>query len=161
MRQIFSSARLETVEGVAKLLDEHGIETRITNGRSYRGSRRRTFSYRDNAKDAAPAPTLWIVFPDDQIRAREILREAGLIDSTRESYLPELPVSTATPASPTHTAHRIRAALLIVVVVLGGFSGLRACQQKPALTPPAKPAVPAPIPEDDPESHIVPVEVSL
>ena len=54
MRQMFSSARLETVEGVAALLNEHGIETRITQGRSYKGTRRRTFSYRDNEKEQAP-----------------------------------------------------------------------------------------------------------
>ncbi|HXH00735.1 MAG TPA: pathogenicity-like protein, partial [Xanthomonadaceae bacterium] len=34
MRQVFSSIRLETVEGVAKLLRDAGIQVRITNGRS-------------------------------------------------------------------------------------------------------------------------------
>ncbi|HWI24375.1 MAG TPA: pathogenicity-like protein, partial [Lysobacter sp.] len=37
MRQVFSSPRLENVEGIAKFLEEHGIEVRITQGRSYKG----------------------------------------------------------------------------------------------------------------------------
>lgn len=36
MRQIFSSQRVETVEGVAELLREHGIDVKVTNGRSYK-----------------------------------------------------------------------------------------------------------------------------
>ena len=40
MRQVFTSARLENVEAVADLLRAEGIEVQITNGRSYRGSRR-------------------------------------------------------------------------------------------------------------------------
>ena len=39
MRQVFSSPRLENVERVSQLLEEAGIETRITHGRSYKGSR--------------------------------------------------------------------------------------------------------------------------
>lgn len=34
MRQVFSSARLENVEGVARLLNEQGIETYISQSRS-------------------------------------------------------------------------------------------------------------------------------
>ena len=45
MRQVFTSTRLENVEGVAKLLGEHGIETKITQGRSWKGNSRREFSY--------------------------------------------------------------------------------------------------------------------
>jgi hypothetical protein len=90
MRRIFASPRLENVEGVARLLEEHGIEVRITDGRSYRGAIRGNFSYRDDAREG-PEPAVWIVNAEDQPRARELMRGAGLLDSTRtpqDSYLP-------------------------------------------------------------------------
>lgn len=80
MRQIFSSPRLENVEGVVQLLAEAGIQVRVTHGRSFEGSRRRRFSYRDNQ---APQPTVWVVNAADQVQARLILRDAGLLDTTR------------------------------------------------------------------------------
>lgn len=82
MRRIFTSPRLENVELVAALLKEHGIEARITNGRSYKGNRRGNFSYRDDTRTEAQ-PAVWIVRPDDQPKARELMREAGLLDSAR------------------------------------------------------------------------------
>ena len=57
MRQVFTSPRLENVERVASLLHEQGIEARITNGRSYRGSRRSAFSYRE-ADNESPQPAV-------------------------------------------------------------------------------------------------------
>lgn len=90
MRQVFSSPRLENVERVAQLLQDAGIETRITHGRSYKGTRRGDFSYRDHTREG-PMPAVWIVNSEDQVRGREILREAGLIDTTRggsDSFLP-------------------------------------------------------------------------
>jgi len=90
MRQVFSSPRLENVERVAHLLEEAGIETRVTHGRSYKGTRRGEFSYRDHAREE-PMPAVWIVKSEDQIRGREILREAGLLETTRagsDSFLP-------------------------------------------------------------------------
>ena len=87
MRQIFSSPRLENVERVAELLRADGIEVRILNGRSYKGSRRSSFSFRDNA--AGPRPSVWVIRSDDQTRARALLRDIGLLQtqpSTR-SYL--------------------------------------------------------------------------
>ena len=68
MRQIFNSQRVETVEGVAQLLRDAGIEVRITNGRSYHSKRGSQFSYLDKEK-ATTHPTLWVVHADDQPRA--------------------------------------------------------------------------------------------
>lgn len=82
MRQVFSSARLENVEEVAQFLNDAGIATKITNGRSFRRAIRGDFSYRD---DASKFPAVWIVYSEDQPRAREMLREAGLMDSTRNA----------------------------------------------------------------------------
>lgn len=79
MRQIFSSPRLENVEGVVQVLEEAGIQVRVTHGRSFEGPRRRHFSYSDNE---SPQPTVWVVRSEDQVRARAILRDAGLLDTT-------------------------------------------------------------------------------
>ena len=90
MRQLFSSPRLENVEAVAELLRAEGIEVRISNDRSYRGKRRSNFSYRDAGKPG-PQPAVWIVNSEDQPRGRQLLREAGLLESSRSgesSYLP-------------------------------------------------------------------------
>jgi hypothetical protein len=97
MRRVFSSRRLENVEAVAALLREHGIEIKITNGRSFRGAIRGNFSYRDKEDESDP-PAVWVVRSEDQPKARELLREAGLLDSGRSptTYL-------ATP-----TVHQLR-----------------------------------------------------
>ncbi len=73
MRQIFSSQRVETVEGVAELLRGHGIEVKVTNGRSYKTRRRGQFSYTDLG-NASAYPAVWIVRADDQPRARNPAR---------------------------------------------------------------------------------------
>jgi len=80
MRKVFSSPRLETVEGVVQLLEQAGIQVRVTDGRSFKGSRRRQFSYADNQSLQA---AVWVVNSADQVQARAILRDAGLLDTTR------------------------------------------------------------------------------
>lgn len=135
MRQIFTSPRLENVERVAALLKEHGVEARITNGRSYKGAIRGHFTYRDNAR-TGPQPAVWIVRPDDQPKARELMREAGLLDSGRSptSYLTTpVPLRTGADAADDATKRRvflIKSALLIGIVFAAGI-GLMAWR-KPA-----------------------------
>lgn len=80
MRQVFSSARLENVEAVADMLREAGIEVRISNDRSYKGRRRRVIGYGDQRSER---PAVWVVRSEDQARARQMLRDAGLFESTR------------------------------------------------------------------------------
>jgi hypothetical protein len=149
MRQVFTSPRLENVERVAELLKEHGVDARITNGRSYRGNRRGNFSYRDTAKEG-PQPAVWVVRSEDQPRARELLRAIGLLDSGRSPtrYLPtpaedRLGGSAADAAK--RRAFRIRAGLLVGIAFALGM-GLLAWR-KPApvatTTAPATAAVDA------------------
>jgi hypothetical protein len=125
MRQVFTSPRLENVERVATLLNEQGIETRITNGRSYRGGRRSTFSYRE-AGNEGPSPAVWVVKSEDQPKARELLREIGLLDSGRSptSYLPTSTVDRlgedAAGDAAKRRTFRIKSALLLgIAFVLG------------------------------------------
>ena len=116
MRQVFSSPRLENVERVAELLRAEAIEVRIVNGRSYKGSRRSNFSYREGA--SGPRPSVWVVRAEDQTRARALLREAGLLQnlpSTR-SYLGQGEVVFATerpaPRQGMSRASKVRYTLL-------------------------------------------------
>lgn len=130
MRQVFSSARLENVEQVAQLLEEAGIEIRITNGRSYKGRRRSHFSYSDQA---APWPSVWVIQSDQQPRAREILREAGLIDTTRASgatyHFRSRHEEEARPAQRRMLVFKV--ALLLAIVAVGGLVLFRMATQGP------------------------------
>jgi hypothetical protein len=147
MRQVFSSPRLENVERVAALLNEHGIETRVTNGRSYRGSRRGSFSYRESPEgDVRPA--VWVVTSDDQPKAREILREMGLLDSGRSptSYLPTPHDARGEDeiAARKRKAFRIKSGLLLAIAVAMGIGFLSSRKAPPTATPAPAAAAPAP-----------------
>jgi hypothetical protein len=122
MRQVFASARLENVEGIAKFLEEHDIEVRITQGRSYKGGWGGRRTYRD--ADGGPIPAVWVVRSEDQPRARQLLREAGLLGSTRggsDSFLTpsmhgDTPYEVSEKPAPTKRAFRYKVALLIAIV---------------------------------------------
>lgn len=140
MRQVFSSPRLENVERVAELLREQGIEVRVTNGRSYKGSRRGNFSYRESANED-PAPAVWVVKSDDQPQARQILRDAGLLDSGRSPtrYVDVSTVSRgddALEAVAKRRAFRIRAGLMLGIAIALAF-GLMAWHRAGTPTAPA------------------------
>lgn len=124
MRQIFTSQRLETVEGVAKLLEDAGIDVYVSQPRSYRSRRRGQFSYSEPTP-ANKQPAVWIRKPADQPRARELLRQAGLMATTRSySDVPpavtELPVSRF-DGSGKRWAWRLRIGLLAVIAAVAMF----------------------------------------
>ena len=128
MRQVFTSPRLENVEGVAELLREAGIEVYISDGRNYRDRKRRSFSYRDGARER-PDPALWIVKAEDQPRAREMLRDAGLLASTRPGQtdsVQETPVFASREA-PRSGLNRTRILLYMAAMVAVGMTVLRQC----------------------------------
>ncbi len=142
MRQIFTSQRLETVEGVARMLQEAGIAVYVSQPRSYRGKRRGQFSYSEPVP-ASQQPAVWVRMAEDQPRARELLREAGLLATTRTSYsgLPQ-PATEALPSrfeesGGNRWAWRVRVGLLLVIAAVAMFIWVR----KPKPT-----AVPAPAP---------------
>jgi hypothetical protein len=125
MRQVFTSPRLENVEKVARLLEEHDIEVRITDGRSFRGNHRRAFSYRERG-DEGPKPAVWVVRSDDHPKARAVLREIGLLESSRgsNSYLPDTLLARdrdSAEARSRKRAFRIRAGLLIAIALSIGL----------------------------------------
>lgn len=158
MRKIFSSQRVETAEGVAELLRGAGIEVRLSNGRSYRSKRSGQFSYLEQG-NPQNYPTVWIVHANDQPRARAILREARLIDSTRHDH-PDAQYSfaalTATDQRPrANWAWRIRLILLLVIAVVALFVVLRHRAARGPTAPPASspPAV-TPAPHDETEVRV-------
>lgn len=127
MRQVFTSVRLENVENVERLLNEAGITTKITGGRSWKGVSRREFSYSNKNHDPSQQPALWVIKPDDFKPAREILHAAGLLEATRDnSYLPGNLSFRESPATgPAARVSRLRMALLFIVVIVAGGLLLR------------------------------------
>lgn len=162
MRQVFTSPRIENVEGVAKMLEDAGIEVRVTHGRSYRGAIRGNFSYRDSEREKEPQPAVWIVRSEDQPRAREMLRGAGLLDSTRtplDSYLAPTVHGRepGTGGDPRRKrAFRLKMGLLLVIAIAIGLGFLAMRKTPPASDAaapaqvPAAPATPAPRTVADP-----------
>lgn len=152
MRKVFTSPRLENVEAVAALLRDADIQVKITEPRSYQGSRRSSFTYRES-EDAAPQPAVWIVHADDQPRGRQLLREAGLLDSSRggeNSYLPLslLERDKDPQAAKARRAMRIKLGLLVVIVAVVALVFFSTRKPSPALAtaPQATPAVKFPAP---------------
>lgn len=140
MRQIFSSPRIENVEGVAQLLRDAGIEVRLTNGRSYKGQRRGGFSYREDAEN--PPPAVWVVRSEDQVRARELLREAGLIDSTRDSFVS--PAFRFEPRTQAADPARRRASKIRMLLLAGCALGIGMVVFRIATKPPVPVSAPGP-----------------
>ena len=154
MRQVFTSARLVNVEQVAQMLRDAGIEVKVTEGKSFnKGGFKGARSYVDTE---AKKPAVWVVKSDDQVRARELLRVQGLIDSTRggaSTYaLPAFHTLEAerNESPSAKRAFRIKMALITGIVIVLVVTLLRSFGTKsPAAAAPvaAAPAAPAPVAE--------------
>ena len=166
MRQVFTSLRIETVEGVAKLLQEAGIDIYLANGRSYHSKRSGQFSYAEPMK-LKQQPSVWVKRAEDQPRARELLRDAGLFASTRPGQGdPLLFAGVVADERPKRSlAWKIRVGLLIAVAIAALATVLRhrSAQDTVAARPVAPPAAEAPaagpgpaepLPQDDDEVRV-------
>ncbi len=153
MRKIFSSQRVENAEGVAQMLREAGIEARISNGRSYHSKRRGQFSYLDQKNDDK-LPTVWVVRADDQARAREILRDARLLDTTRRDHPVAEYAFRDAPAEGNgrRWAWRVRIGLLAVIAGVVLVMMLR--HRAAPVPPPAEPAPQVQPAQDDGEFRV-------
>jgi len=148
VRQVFTSQRLETVEGVARMLEEAGIAVHVSQPRSYRGARRGQFSYSEPAP-ANQQPAVWVRLAEDQPRARELLRDAGLMATTRiYSGLPQAEAGGASPDAGEDRgrwAWRIRIGLMLVIAAVAVLVWMGRRQPQAAM-PVAAPAEAVPPP---------------
>lgn len=122
MRQLFSSPRLENVEGVNKLFNEAGIETKITQGRTYKGNSRREQSYADKKRqvDSSQYPAVWVLKAEDYTKAREILHQAELLeDKIQNPYFPGLQFKDQNQMTPEKKLLRTK---LILLGIIGAIS---------------------------------------
>jgi hypothetical protein len=120
MRQIYTSPRMENVQRVIALMAENGIETTLGNRRDYQRDDWKRFSYTARG-DSDSWPNISVVRSEDQTRARQILRDAGLQPATR--FADELAASRtiADPATHKRASMRIK---LVVLALIGGVSVL-------------------------------------
>lgn len=142
MRQIYTSLRQENIDRVIALMTEHGIETTVSNRTSYKGGEWKRFSY-SNRPDASTWPQVWVVNANDQTRARELLREAGIEPPVR--YAEELAASReplSGQARHRAVAGRMRMVALSLVAVASVLLSIRSCSttkqaepQKPQVIP--------------------------
>jgi hypothetical protein len=94
----------------------------------------------------APKPGVWVVHSEDHIRARDVLRENGLLESTRptDSFQPlsfrqEETVYTKSPAQ--KRMFRLKMALLAGMAVIIVLSMVRGCYAPRQVVAPAPPVV--------------------
>lgn len=142
MRQIYTSLRQENIDRVIALMTEHGIDTTLSNRSSYKGGDWKRFSY-SNRPDASTWPQVWVVNANDQTRARELLREAGIEPPVR--YAEELAASREPltgQARHRAVAGRMRRVALILVAIAAVLLSIRSCSttrqvepQKPQVIP--------------------------
>jgi hypothetical protein len=147
------------------LLRDAGIDVRITNGRSYHSKRGSQFSYLDTSK-ATTHPTLWVVHADDQPRAREILRDSRLLETTRRDH-PTAEFAfrdqAAEVAPSRNWAWRIRIGLLLVIAAVAMVVVMRhrsAPTAAPAPVQQAQPQAPATQPAPAPEEEEIRVRIT-
>ena len=154
MRQVFTSPRLPNVEGVAKMLEDAGIEVRITGGRSYKSAWTGRRTYRD-PEDGGSHPAVWVLKSEDQPRARQMLRDAGMLGTTNQTSDSYLAPSVhddlgARAPAPERRAWRLKIWVLVAIaaVLALAFGAMRKPRPVPAARPSAvqAPAVPAPTP---------------
>ncbi len=111
MRQIFASPRLDNVDRVVALLRIGGIEPIVSNRKRWaEGWDRRHMPYSDR-QTKAQWPQVW-VHPDDLARAREILRDADVVPTTRVPEGGYVSPSASAPVDAASRASRMRLWLL-------------------------------------------------
>ena len=123
MRQIFASPRLDNVDRVVALLRIGGVEPIVSNRKRWaEGYDRHHMPYSDR-QTKKDWPQVW-VRPDDLVRAREILRDAKVVPTTRvqgdPNYIPAEP-----PARASSAPGRLRLWLLAACTVGAVLVGLR------------------------------------
>lgn len=120
MRQIYTSPRHKNIERMVELFNAQGIETHVSDMPGHRRGYAR-FSYRDTNSEAWPK--VWIVHSADLVRARALLRDAGIEPTIR--FGDDLANARKAAANPAARRQRItrlvRAILLAIIAVLAAL----------------------------------------
>lgn len=116
MRQIYTSPRYENVERVVALLNESGIATTVRNRRDWQGGQWKRFSYTERGESEGWGQ-VWVTHSNDQTRAREILREAGLEPATR--FADELAAARSLSDPRRHQANSMRMRMILLGLIGG------------------------------------------
>lgn len=116
MRQIYTSPRQANIDRVVELMAEHGIQTTISNRRAYQGSDWKRFSYSERG-DREAWPQVWVVRSEDQTRARQVLRDAGLEPATR--FADELAAARGAGDTTRHKQASMRVKLVVFALIAG------------------------------------------
>jgi hypothetical protein len=116
MRQIYTSPRQANIERVVALMSEHGIQTSINNRRAYQGSDWKRFSYSARG-DRDSWPQVWVVRSEDQTKARQVLRDAGLEPATR--FAEELAAARSVGDTTKHKQASMRVKLVVFALIAG------------------------------------------
>ncbi len=165
MRQVFSSPRIENVDRVEAMLHEAGIHTHVSNRDKLRRDRMRSFSYSERS-DSSSWPAIWITNAEDLPRARTMLREAGLMGSTRPDVATQYQLRPRTELDAPRAASHARRVLLVLVVLSTIYFFVFKVMQSPSMqTPlparaPARIAAPAATNNETAEPEIVVLDAS-
>lgn len=144
MRQVFSSPRIENVDRVEALLHEAGIETHVSNRDKLRRDRLRSFSY-SARPDSSSWPAVWIQQAEDLPRARELLRDAGVMGSTRPNIATEYKLRPRSEYDAPRRASQVRRVLLVVVAISAIFFFTFTYLLSPSMQTPLPARAPLPV----------------
>ena len=161
MRLVFTSPRLPNVEGVARMLQDAGIEVRITDGRSYKSAWTGRRTYRD-PEDGGSHPAVWVVKSEDQPLARKLLRDAGMLGTTNQtsdSYLAPSVHDDLGARAPTPERRAWRLKIWVLIAIAVALALAFGAMRKPRPVPPARPSTMQAPPLQAPTAQPLPAPV--
>ncbi|MEP7097619.1 MAG: hypothetical protein ABI748_08145 [Dokdonella sp.] len=125
MRQIYTSPRMENVDRVVALMSANGIATSISNRQTWQRADWKRFSYTERG-NRDTWPQVSVVRSEDQTRARQVLRDAGLEPATR--FADELAEARGVGETRGHRRLSMRVKL-VTLALIGGVAALIAISQ--------------------------------
>ncbi|NID16778.1 DUF2007 domain-containing protein [Luteibacter yeojuensis] len=128
MRQIYTSPRQDNIDRIVALLDEHGIETTVTNRSTWNRPTYQRFSYSQRQDDRNAWPQVWVKHADDFPKARGLLKEIGIEPVVRFQEELQLHRQPDNRPRPQRTASRVRLMVLAIVAGVMLIAVLRATQ---------------------------------
>lgn len=119
MRQLYTSPRPENIDRVIALLNEHGIESTVTNRSNWNKPSYERFSYSQRKENRDRWPQVWITRADDYTRARALLRELGIEPVIRHAE--ELAMARNPSPDLRRQSVAVRARRIVMLAVGGAF----------------------------------------